>query len=145
VELGEGEGVVSSFVEEGLPIAIGLERILEQEQLGKVKADYVKDLLAVFPKSRAEDGSSYESGAPPLEARMQRVGEDRGEILIEPLTARELEVLDLMAEGMKYSEIAARLFISVNTVRSHVKSVYAKLNANNRTKAIELAREAGIL
>jgi len=50
-----------------------------------------------------------------------------------------------MAEGLKYAEIAERLYISVNTVRYHVKALYGKLNANNRTKAIEKAQYLKIL
>ena len=50
-----------------------------------------------------------------------------------------------MAEGLKYKEIAERLFISLNTVRSHVKAVYGKLGVDNRTKAIEVAHRMQIL
>jgi LuxR family maltose regulon positive regulatory protein len=65
--------------------------------------------------------------------------------LIEPLTDRELDVLRLMARGLKYKEIATQLFISLNTVRSHVKAIYGKLDTNNRTQALEMARQLGIL
>ena len=61
------------------------------------------------------------------------------------MTDRELDVLRLMTEGLKYEEIAKRLFISLNTVRSHVKAIYGKLNVNNRIKAIEMARQLQIL
>ena len=64
---------------------------------------------------------------------------------IETLTDRELEVLRLMAEGLKYKEIAAELFISLNTVRFHVKAIYGKLNVNRRTQAIQRARQLRIL
>ena len=50
-----------------------------------------------------------------------------------------------MAEGMKYEEIAAKLFISLNTVRSHVKAIYAKFGVDNRTRAIEMGRQRRIL
>ena len=56
--------------------------------------------------------------------------------MIEPLTDRELDVLRLMTDGLKYEEIAGRLFISLNTVRTYVKGIYRKLNVNNRSKAI---------
>ncbi len=46
-----------------------------------------------------------------------------------------------MAGGMKYEEIAAKLFISLNTVRSHVKAIYAKFGVDNRTRAIEMGRQ----
>ena len=65
--------------------------------------------------------------------------------LIEPLTDRELEVMRLMAEGLKYEEIGECLYISLNTVRYHVKSIYGKLSVNNRTKAIERGERLGVL
>jgi len=65
--------------------------------------------------------------------------------LIEPLTDRELEVLRLMAEGLKYDENGKRLYISLNTVRYHVKSNYGKLSVNDRTKAIERGERLGVL
>jgi LuxR family maltose regulon positive regulatory protein len=67
------------------------------------------------------------------------------EQLVEPLTDRELEVLRLVAEGLKYKEIAARLFISLNTVRYHIKAIYGKLQVSNRTQAVEAARRLRIL
>jgi DNA-binding CsgD family transcriptional regulator len=54
---------------------------------------------------------------------------------ISSLTARELEVIELIAAGKTNAEIAADLFLSQHTVRSHVKSVLAKLSARNRTEA----------
>jgi DNA-binding CsgD family transcriptional regulator len=54
-------------------------------------------------------------------------------------------VLRLIAEGLKYEEIAGRLFISLNTVRTYVKGIYGKLNVNNRSKAIALAHQLKLL
>jgi len=65
--------------------------------------------------------------------------------MLEPLTERELEVLRLIAEGLKYEEIAGRLFISLNTVRTYVKAIYGKLSVNNRTQAIACAREMKLI
>jgi LuxR family maltose regulon positive regulatory protein len=61
--------------------------------------------------------------------------------MIDPLTDRELDVLRLIADGLKYEEIAVRLFISLNTVRTYVKGIYGKLNVNNRSKAIAQAHQ----
>ena len=65
--------------------------------------------------------------------------------LIEPLTERELAVLALMAEGLKYKEIAEKLYISLNTVRYHVKSAYGKLGVNNRTQAVDKVRSLSLI
>lgn len=65
--------------------------------------------------------------------------------LVEPLTVRELEVLGLLAELLTTEEIAERLFVSVNTVRTHIRSVLRKLGVNRRNAAVRRAREIGIL
>lgn len=61
------------------------------------------------------------------------------------LTARESEVLSLVASGLANKEIAARLSISERTVKFHVSAVLSKLGAKNRTQAVRLARETGIV
>jgi LuxR family maltose regulon positive regulatory protein len=63
----------------------------------------------------------------------------------EPLTDRETEVLALLATGMSNAEIGAELFISVNTVKSHLKNVYSKLGVSNRTRALSTALELGVI
>jgi len=65
--------------------------------------------------------------------------------LIEPLSERELEVLQYIAEGLTNREIADRLYISLNTVKVHARNIYGKVNVNNRTQAVARARELGIL
>lgn len=64
---------------------------------------------------------------------------------LEPLSEREATVLRLLAQGLTYAAIAEHLVISVNTVRFHVKTIYGKLAANNRTHAVARARELGWL
>jgi len=63
----------------------------------------------------------------------------------EPLTAREIEVLDLLAEGLSNKAIAARLGISDQTVKFHVASITGKLGAANRTEAVRRALRRGLL
>ncbi|WP_330342521.1 response regulator transcription factor [Streptomyces sp. NBC_00557] len=60
------------------------------------------------------------------------------------LTARETETLRLMARGLSNQEIAARLFVSPETVKTHVGNVLAKLGAGNRTQAVVMAFETGV-
>ncbi|MFZ2243103.1 MAG: helix-turn-helix transcriptional regulator, partial [Gordonia amarae] len=61
------------------------------------------------------------------------------------LSARELEVLQLVADGATNNAIAARLHISDATVKSHLVHIYTKLGASSRTAAVAAARDAGVL
>jgi DNA-binding NarL/FixJ family response regulator len=63
----------------------------------------------------------------------------------QPLTGRELEVLRLMAKGLRNKEIASRLSIGQQTVLSHIKSIFAKLGVNDRTAAVTIALQRGII
>jgi LuxR family maltose regulon positive regulatory protein len=65
--------------------------------------------------------------------------------LIEPLSARELEVLQLLDTELDGPEIAQRLFVSLNTMRTHTKSIYTKFGVNNRRAAVRRGRELGLL
>ena len=65
--------------------------------------------------------------------------------LIEPLSQREIEVLQLLAQGMRNKEIAAKLFISPETVKKHLNNIYGKLNISNRRQAVDKAETLGIL
>ncbi|MER7500950.1 response regulator transcription factor [Nonomuraea pusilla] len=60
-----------------------------------------------------------------------------------PLTAREADVLRLVADGVDVTEIAGRLFLSAGTVRNYLTTIVAKLNARNRVDAVRVARDAG--
>ncbi len=67
------------------------------------------------------------------------------EDLAEPLSGRELEVLDLVAEGLSNKLIAHRLTISEHTVKTHVASIFAKLGASSRTEAVSQAVRRGLV
>ena len=71
--------------------------------------------------------------------------EDDREARGEPLTAREVEVLELLAEGLPNKAIAARLGISDQTVKFHVAAISGKLGAANRTDAVRLAVRRGLI
>ncbi len=68
-----------------------------------------------------------------------------GKALFEPLTAREQEVLDLLAQGTTNKEIASALFITERTVKFHVSSILGKLGASNRTEAVRIAARHGLI
>jgi ATP/maltotriose-dependent transcriptional regulator MalT len=65
--------------------------------------------------------------------------------LVEPLSNRELDVLDLLAQRLSNKEISEKMFISAETVKSHLKNIYQKLNVSKRRQAIEKAKKIGIL
>jgi LuxR family maltose regulon positive regulatory protein len=65
--------------------------------------------------------------------------------LLEPLSEREREVLRYLPTIMSNADIAAELFVSVNTVKTHVKSIYRKLGATRRQEAVRCARQLGLL
>ena len=64
---------------------------------------------------------------------------------VEPLSAREREVLQLIAKGLSNQEIATQLYLSLHTVKIHARNIYAKLGAANRTQAVARGRALGIL
>ena len=65
--------------------------------------------------------------------------------LVEALTARELEVIQLMAEGLSNADIARRLYLSPNTLKAHTQNIFSKLDAHSRIQAVNRARELGML
>lgn len=64
---------------------------------------------------------------------------------VEPLSEREMEVLSLLTEGATNQDIAARLTVSLNTVKKHTSNIFSKLGAPNRTHAVYVARKLGLL
>ena len=65
--------------------------------------------------------------------------------IVEPLTNRELDVLDLLAQRLSNKEIAEKLFLSTTTVKGHLQNIYGKLNVSKRREAVEKAKKIGIL
>jgi len=65
--------------------------------------------------------------------------------LLEPLSKRELDVLELIAQGLTNREIASRLYLSLNTVKAHTRNIYGKLGVHSRTQAIARSQALGIL
>ena len=69
----------------------------------------------------------------------------RNQGLVETLSERELDVLRLLATDLDGPDIARRLFVSVNTMRTHTRNIYAKLGVNSRRAAVSRAEELGLL
>jgi LuxR family maltose regulon positive regulatory protein len=136
--LAEPEGYVRVFVDEGAPMAALLSEILKRRRGSRnarqrAVSVYARRLLVAFesPHTNTEPaaGRAPESDRP----------------MLDPLTAREREVLELIAEGLSNREIAARLFIATSTVKGYVHSLLRKLEADSRTKAISRARDLHLL
>lgn len=125
--LAEPEGYVRLFVNEGPPMA----RLLYEALARGIEPDYVRQLLASCSAIKSQ---------PPLSQSQKSDSE-----FIEPLSARELEVLQYMAEGLNNQEIGSKLFLSPHTVKVHTRNIYAKLVVHNRTQAVVRARTLGLL
>ena len=69
----------------------------------------------------------------------------RSDVLVDPLSDRELDVLRLLASELSGPEIARHLVVSLNTVRTHTKNIYAKLGVSSRRAAVRRAEELGLL
>jgi LuxR family transcriptional regulator, maltose regulon positive regulatory protein len=122
LRLAEPEGYLRLFVDLGLPMG----RLLQEARSRDIMVDYVARLLDVFGSALASQGAPVQ-------------------ILPEPLTPREQEILELLAAGLTNREIAGQFVISPETVKKHVSSIYGKLGISNRTEAAALARELGLL
>jgi LuxR family maltose regulon positive regulatory protein len=109
-----------------------MERLLYEVISRGIAPDYVRMLLAAFTIAEPEQADSVQRQTP-------------GSELVEPLSEREIDVLQLIAAGYKYQEVADQLVISVNTVRHHTKNIYSKLEVNNRTQAIKKAHNLGLI
>jgi LuxR family maltose regulon positive regulatory protein len=119
------EGYMRSF----LMARDGVIPMLHQARAAGIEVTYVDKLLGFL-----EQGDK----AKPVQA-------GRGPGLIEPLSAREMDVLNLLAQGQADKQIAGSLFISRETVHKHLKNIYGKLGVHRRTEAIVRARELGLL
>ena len=113
---------------------------------GVLSADATEDELVAGVRAV---GDGLWVGTPGLVRELMRLprgGESLGEdSLIEPLTAREKEVLQLMAQGLANKQIAISLGISEHTVKFHLSSLYAKLGISSRTEAVRRGIELGLI
>lgn len=75
----------------------------------------------------------------------KRTGPDKYDPTKLGLSKREVEVLQLLAMGLSNQEIADKLFVSLNTIKTHISKIYQKLNAKRRTQAIQKARELALI
>ena len=114
--LAEPEGYVRIFIDEGVPVAA----LLAAEH--RVAPNYVRRLRTAFIRTI-----------------------DHQRNVIGPLSDRELEVLRLLATDLSGPQIAGELIVSLNTVRTHTKSIYTKLAVNSRREAVRRGDELDLL
>jgi LuxR family maltose regulon positive regulatory protein len=126
--LAEPEGYIRTFVDEGAPmqsLLIAQRAHLASSDVDKRQLAYIDRLLHAFPPDILADSTI------PTSSKL--------------LSEREQAVLQLLAGGRSIQEIADLLIISSNTVRAHVKHIYAKLDVHNRVQALERARNLQLL
>ncbi|MBN2389073.1 MAG: hypothetical protein JXR84_00020 [Anaerolineae bacterium] len=120
LSLAEPEGYVRTFIDEGAP----MKELLRQAVTRGIAPQYVSRLLSALGETPSQPHTAT---------------------FIEPLSERELEVLQLLTTQLPHAEIAAELYVSINTVRSHVKNIYSKLDVHNRMEAVQRAEKLGLV
>jgi LuxR family maltose regulon positive regulatory protein len=135
LRFGAREGFVQNFADEGAAVL----RLVHEYRVtrgadrasgrGSISKAYLDRVLASFDLER---GAQPESAPSPA-------------VLVEPLTPKELQTLELLAEGLSNTMIGERLLISRNTVRTHLRNLNVKLGAVNRTQAIAVARRLNLI
>ncbi len=126
--LAAASGFIRLFVDEGPLMA----RLLSEAAARGIAPEYTQQVLAAF---------SPVGATRLLPSRVAR----SHAALVEPLSERELEVLQHMAEGLSNQEIASRLSLSLHTVKVHSRNIYGKLGVHNRTQAVARARALDML
>ena len=124
--LAEPEGYIQVFLNVGEPIKELLAAYLRTGNPGNRL--FAQRVLGAFSAARGESSPDVQLSG-----------------LVEPLSERELEVLHLMALGKTNQEIARQLVVARGTIKAHAASIFRKLDVNNRTEAVNCARQQGIL
>jgi len=125
--LAEPGGFMRIFIDEGVPVA----QLLSDVATSGMMADYAGKLLAAFEAE--EQKSNDKSTLPPAQ------------LLIEPLSLRELGILRLIAQGHSNGEFSEQLFLALSTVKGHIRNIFDKLQVQRRTEAVARAHELGLL
>lgn len=145
LSLGESSGYVRIFLDEGAAALALVRRVRSELHRGAIPdpdPDRDPDPTAQRPSTRYVD----QLVADFTRERTRRLARgDTGRGMVEPLTAREREVLALIHDGLSNGEIAGHMVVAPSTVKSHVKAIYAKLGAESRTQALAQARKLNLL
>jgi LuxR family transcriptional regulator, maltose regulon positive regulatory protein len=128
--LAEPEQYVRIFVNEDNQ----MRKLLSKVTANEINPDYVRRLLAGFEQDVSENTIHSTRGTFPL-----------SQPLVEPLSQREFEVLQLISEGLSNDEICKRLFLALSTVKGHNRNIFGKLAVQRRTEAVARAKELNLL
>ena len=128
------QGYVRVFADEGSPMAALLSWLIAAQRTGQAAAEVPLGCLA-----RLQQAFDTEHPAPDHGRATAPQG------IVEPLTSRELEVLEMLAAGRSNQAIARELVVTLDTVKKHVSHVLSKLGAANRTEAVARARQLGLI
>ncbi|MGB7981159.1 MAG: LuxR C-terminal-related transcriptional regulator [Candidatus Nanopelagicales bacterium] len=126
----EPEGYVRLFLDEGAPMLSLLQDAAAPEGSGG------SDMLRQHARRLLDAAITVQMSPAPIPERVS---------LADPLSERELEVLRRLDSDLTGPELAGQLFVSLNTLRTHTKRIFTKLNVNNRYAAVRRARELGLL
>ena len=133
--LAEPGGFIRPFLDLGWEVANLLNHLLRQNPA----QPYARQILEAFGNEKTESSGNRS------EHRSRSRSPSQGEPLIGPLSNRELEVLKMLARGASNKEIADALYISPETVKRHLSTIYLKLDVKNRHQAVVGAKSLGIL
>ncbi len=136
--LAEPEGYIRIFVDEGEAMRMLIEK--QTRNLDPPRRDFSDKILAAF----IQPAVALKSHPIGQSAPIGRSGLNGNSGMVEPLSERELEVLKLLRSELSGPEIARRLIVSLNTLRTHTKSIYNKLGVNNRRAAVRRAGELNL-
>lgn len=139
VQLAAPGGLIHPFIEAGSSMAEMLLQIPEQK---KRTVYFMQELSAAFDEDRTPP--DFPEHPSPLEVSPIHPSAP-SQPLVEPLTNREVDVLELLAQRLQNKEIADKLFISTETVKGHLKNIYQKLGVSNRRKAVEEAKRIKVI
>ncbi|GHO60328.1 LuxR C-terminal-related transcriptional regulator [Ktedonobacter robiniae] len=133
VHLAAPEGYIRSFVDEGPSLTALLSQLRKQKPQAK-DLPYLETLLRAFDQQPIPQPTQLEK-EPSLSLRP----------LLDPLSAREQDVLHLLSRGASNQDIAEALVVAPGTVKHHITHILSKLEATNRTQAVARARALGLL
>ena len=128
------------------PLARRVQTVLADTGGGRsdpIFVDWLQRLLQIAGPDESDD-SGLEPGATPADGELA-AADAALPALAEPLTRKEIRVLQLLAEGYSNGAMAEKLFVSDSTVRTHLRNINMKLNARSRTQAVAIARRLGVM